>query len=188
MQIEAKRPGESSMAASPSSLSRSFRQMDCLIAGSRPYVTVTATTWIATALLIAALAPPRLIRHGQLLDAIAVQAFFSKLCHQRPDRMLYLLGAPTAVCARCLGIYAGAVLGGMIRVTRGVALRCLGVTLALNCLDVATESLGVHGNMPLSRLLIGAMLGLSTGLLLNSGGKHSDAGTCEERFFSSIRS
>src|ERR1700683_2548556 len=85
---------------------------------SRQYVTVTATTWIALALLVAALTPPALMRLGQPLAAMAVSAFFSKLCHQRPDRALYLFGAPAAVCLRCLGIYAGAAISGLLRLKR----------------------------------------------------------------------
>ena len=34
----------------------------------------------------------------------------SVICHQRPERSFHLLGAQLPVCARCLGIYAGAAL------------------------------------------------------------------------------
>jgi uncharacterized membrane protein len=38
-------------------------------------------------------------------------AVFSPTCHQIPSRCFYAFGNPTAVCARCLGIYAGFFLG-----------------------------------------------------------------------------
>jgi uncharacterized membrane protein len=109
-----------------------------------------------------------LIRHGEPLAAISIWAFFSKLCHQRPDRVLYLFGAPTAVCLRCLGIYAGSAFGGLVRLSRGTALRWMAAALLLNVVDVVAESLGLHGSMPLPRLLIGSTLGLAAGALLSA--------------------
>jgi uncharacterized membrane protein len=158
----AKNPGESSVAAS---LSGPPTSAD---ARSRQYVTVTATTWIASALLVAALTPPALMRLGQPLAAMAIAAFFSRLCHQRPDRVLYLFGAPTAICLRCLGIYAGAAIGGLFRLDHRLAQRCLGVALALNIADIAAESIGLHGNLPLLRLLIGATLGSAVGAMFSA--------------------
>lgn len=38
-------------------------------------------------------------------------ALYSPLCHQNPSRCFLLFGHPLAVCARCLGIYAGFFLG-----------------------------------------------------------------------------
>jgi uncharacterized membrane protein len=99
---------------------------------------------------------------------MAIATFFSKLCHQRPDRVLYLFGAPTAVCFRCLGIYGGAAMGGLLRLNHKLVLRCLGVALALNIADVLAETFGLHGNMPQLRLLIGATLGIAVGAMLSA--------------------
>jgi uncharacterized membrane protein len=134
----------------------------------RRYVTVTVTTWVALTLFVVALAPPLLASHGAPIAALALSAFFSKICHQRPDRVLYLFGVPSAVCVRCLGIYAGAALGGLFRVNRGFALRGLGASLVLNILDVAAETIGLHSNLPLLRLLIGATIGFAAGALLSA--------------------
>ncbi len=100
--------------------------------------------------------------------AIAIRALFSMLCHHHSDRLLYLYGVSTAVCSRCLGIYAGGAVGGLIRLSHGVALRCLYAALALNCVDVAAESVDLHGNMPLVRLLIGMALGIAAGAMLSA--------------------
>ncbi len=172
-------PGESSRTTQPVGFHRDLRRFAIRTSASQVSVTVTATTWIASALLIAALTPPALMRFGQPLTAMAVAAFFSKLCHQRPDRVVYLFGAPTAVCLRCLGIYAGAAIGGLLRLNYKLGLSCLGAALALNIADVLTETLGFHGNMPLLRLLIGGTLGISAGMLLASKSGRG-AGTCEE--------
>jgi uncharacterized membrane protein len=122
----------------------------------------------AVALLCLALAPTWLRAHGEGIATLAIFAFFSKLCHQRPDRVLYLFGAPTAVCVRCLGIYAGAAVGSLLRLEHRLVLRCLGAALALNLLDVAAESIGLHGNMSPLRLLIGASLGFAVGAILSA--------------------
>ena len=38
-------------------------------------------------------------------------AVFSPLCHQIPSRCFWMAGEPLAVCARCLGVYSGFLLG-----------------------------------------------------------------------------
>ena len=41
-------------------------------------------------------------------------AIFSPTCHQIPSRCFNVFGYPLAVCARCLGIYAGFSIGTLI--------------------------------------------------------------------------
>ena len=49
-------------------------------------------------------------------------AVFSPTCHQIPSRCFYAFGYPAAVCARCLGIYCGFLLGILIfPLTKGFA-------------------------------------------------------------------
>lgn len=122
----------------------------------------------ASALLGLAIAPAWLAAHGYFVATAAIFAFFSKVCHQRPDRSFILLGAPVAVCVRCVGIYAGAAFGSLLQVHYRTAIRALGAALALNCADVAAGLLHLHGNMPLSRLLIGATLGIAAGMMLST--------------------
>jgi uncharacterized membrane protein len=38
----------------------------------------------------------------------------SFICHQRPERSFHYQGAQYAVCARCFGLYAGAVVGVLL--------------------------------------------------------------------------
>lgn len=38
-------------------------------------------------------------------------AFYSPVCHQVPERCYFLFGHPLGVCARCLGIYLGCLVG-----------------------------------------------------------------------------
>ncbi len=43
-----------------------------------------------------------------------IYALFSPTCHQIPSRCFFILGHPLAVCARCLGIYTGFLIGTLI--------------------------------------------------------------------------
>jgi uncharacterized membrane protein len=45
------------------------------------------------------------------LNLPAVHGIFHGLCHQRPERSLFILGSQMAVCSRCAGIYAGLFIG-----------------------------------------------------------------------------
>ena len=50
--------------------------------------------------------------------ALVMYAAGSVVCHQRPERSFQLLGLQLPVCARCLGIYAGAALIAVIVAAR----------------------------------------------------------------------
>ena len=123
---------------------------------------------IPLALVTAAMAVPALWTHGAPALAFALSRGFALICHQHPERALWLFGLPVAVCARCLGIYLGAALGLLMRTSRTVALRLLIIAAALNALDVATEFAGLHGNWIDLRFVLGMVLGASAGLLVAS--------------------
>ncbi len=53
---------------------------------------------------------PLLRGRGHPLSAL-IYAAFAPTCHQLPGRSFYLCGFPLPVCGRCLGIYAGFLLG-----------------------------------------------------------------------------
>ena len=53
---------------------------------------------------------------------LAVYGIGSLVCHQLPERSYHVWTAQVPVCARCAGIYAGAVIGaiaGLLQVARG---------------------------------------------------------------------
>lgn len=75
------------------------------------------------------LPPPRLARYNRLLlviSALIIAGFFLfppvtvldkthligyAICHQIPDRTIHIAGTPLPLCARCTGIYLGALMG-----------------------------------------------------------------------------
>ncbi|MCU1381953.1 MAG: putative rane protein [Acidobacteria bacterium] len=52
---------------------------------------------------------------------LGVYGIGSAICHQRPERSFHLWTTQMPVCARCAGIYAGAVLGALGALTLGRA-------------------------------------------------------------------
>lgn len=56
---------------------------------------------------VLALAPPLLRAAGWPIASALTRLLFLPVCHQIPERAFHLLGAPLAVCARCIGCYAG---------------------------------------------------------------------------------
>ena len=134
-----------------------------------------AISTVAVTFLLAVIAPPWLGAHGYAVAEFGVRHFFAAVCHQRDERSFWILGAPMAVCVRCLGVYAGAAVGSFLRLRDGVAARLLSFALALNLLDVAAESAGLHGSQPWLRLALGAALGLGAGAVLASVPSHGQA-------------
>src|ERR1700759_4044801 len=84
--------------------------------------------------------------HNFPVLALALHRGFALICHQRPERSFWIFGTPLAVCARCLGIYAGAAAGLLLRPSRSLAMRLLIAAAAVNMLDAAAEFAGLHGN------------------------------------------
>jgi hypothetical protein len=50
--------------------------------------------------------------------AVATYAVGARVCHQRPDRSFHVNAIQLPVCARCTGLYLGAVLGAACGMTR----------------------------------------------------------------------
>lgn len=125
---------------------------------------------VPAALSVAALSVPPLSAFGYTLSAFAILQFFSVICHQDPVRSFWIEGAPMGVCARCLGIYLGAVAGAWINARRRRVLGFLAVVILVSLLDYVGESAGLHGNWPLLRFALGGVLGVGIGALVANAG------------------
>ncbi len=121
---------------------------------------------VPAALGAAALNAPLLAATGYSLSALAIIQFFSVACHQDPARSLWFVGAPTAVCTRCLGIYLGAAAAAWVDAPRRTILAFLAATTLVSVLDYFAESAGLHGNWPLLRFVLGIALGSSLSALV----------------------
>lgn len=69
---------------------------------------------------------------------------------------------------RCLGIYCGVALSALLHMGKVPSRRLLAGALLLNLLDVAGETFHWYGNLPMSRFLLGLVLGIGTGAVLLS--------------------
>ena len=103
-------------------------------------------------------------------------AFGALICHQIPERSLYLAGVQLPVCARCLGIYGGAALMGLallaVRPHWLVRLDPRAVLLAglvPTVVPAPFEWMGVVDTSNLVRLSAGLVLGGSVSLALVLG-------------------
>lgn len=100
------------------------------------------------------------------------------ICHQQPERSFHLGAAQLPVCARCLGLYAGAAVGvlawslaGWRRQTPWPARRAvltLIATGAPTALTVLTASLGIADPPNAWRAWLAAPLGITGGLVVGA--------------------
>ncbi|MCM3903064.1 MAG: DUF2085 domain-containing protein [Pyrinomonadaceae bacterium] len=98
--------------------------------------------------------------------SFAVYEAFSHVCHQAPERSLYIAGYPLAVCARCTGLYVGFAAGvafypvmTSLKRTHAPERKWLFIAAAPLGIDFGLGFLGIWENSHISRLLTGALLG-----------------------------
>ncbi len=85
------------------------------------------------------------------------------VCHQLPDRCIFIGRLPMALCVRCTFIYWGALLGLLflyrqkrIRLNRFLAYGAL----TFIAIEIVTEKIGLYANWPVLRGFSGFLLGL----------------------------
>ena len=103
--------------------------------------------------------------------AALLYAAGSVICHQRPERSFHIDAAQLPVCARCLGIYAGAAIGGASRLVPGAdpAFRARPVLvfgLLPTLLTILLEVSGVWSVGNVMRAAAGLPLGLAAAFVL----------------------
>ena len=135
-----------------------------------------ALAWVAAGLAALAVAAP-------LGKSVWIYLLFSAVCHQQPERALWVAGGPLAVCARCCGIYVGLALGLLLGGSRCQAAghgfaaqqRWLAAAVALLAADLASEWLGLRPAWAAGRLLSGFLLGVMAALFLVAGNRRGPA-------------
>lgn len=96
-----------------------------------------------------------------------IYAVFAPTCHQIPSRCIHVLGYPLAVCARCLGIYAGFFWGMIIfpfikgfsdpSLPRARAIILISIPIAV---DAAGNFMGIWMSSTWTRFITGAVWGI----------------------------
>ena len=130
--------------------------------------------WVAWASVLAGAAglvalivlAPVLRAQGAPLASYLIYQFFHVACHQIPERSFHVGGYAFAVCARCFGVYAGALLGvAVYPLVRPVARvwaperRWLLLAATPTVIDFALGFTGLWENTHWSRFSTGALLG-----------------------------
>ncbi|MBD0325542.1 MAG: DUF2085 domain-containing protein [Pyrinomonadaceae bacterium] len=132
----------------------------------------------ATMLLLLGLimAAPLLRANGQEFPALAIYGSFGNLCHQIPERSFHVAGHAFAVCARCLGLFAGLAVGILafplvrsLRSTRNPARIWLFIAAVPTVIDFSLGFLGVWPNTHLSRFMTGMLLGAVAAFFIMPG-------------------
>jgi uncharacterized membrane protein len=100
--------------------------------------------------------------------AKGIYSFFSFLCHQMPERSLWLGGHPLAVCSRCFGVYFGLVAGFAvyplwrnIENTEPLPRFWLFLSLVPIGIDWSLGIFGIWENTHISRFVTGLILGFA---------------------------
>lgn len=103
-----------------------------------PVLCVATTVW-AIALLFATVTVAR--SSATVATSLSAAVYFvgALVCHQLPARSFHYLGVQLPVCARCAGLYAGAVVGAWLALGpgRGVRQRAGSVDVARRLLMLA---------------------------------------------------
>ncbi|MGI9106398.1 MAG: DUF2085 domain-containing protein [Pyrinomonadaceae bacterium] len=136
---------------------RAWAAWFCVAAGALLWLGVVAGAPLAAA-------------RGHESSAFVLYQGLGAACHQMPERSYWLAGHPLAVCARCLGVYAGFAVAVLCYPLRASGLRCTEsprrawIVLALlpTAIDFALGITGLWANTHSSRALTGAWLGVWT--------------------------
>ena len=131
----------------------------------------TVVTWCSLILLA-----PLLASFEHRLSSGIIYLFFSKICHQIPERSFFIFGKQLAVCSRCTGLYFGFLLGTVLYPLifklermptpspKYLLLACIPIGI-----DIFIRTFHIADNTFASRLITGLILGATTLLFILPG-------------------
>ena len=135
-----------------------------------------AAAGLAALLLALIVGAPLLRAAGMDVAAQGAYAAFALVCHQMDERSFHVAGFKLAVCARCFGLYAGALAGALLYplarplVRRDLPARGWLVAAALpTTVDFALGFFRVWENTHASRFLTASLLGVAVAFYLVPG-------------------
>ena len=137
----------------------------CAVLAAIPAVILSASTLCAWAIANGASARWRLL--------------FRMMCHGRPERSLEVFGTTMPICARCVGIYVGVLVGlAAFGLVRFLSERAMRVTLFAAVMPLAidglTQLMGLRESTNELRMATGLIAGLSFGLWVLCAIEHRD--------------
>ena len=121
-------------------------------------------------------AAPWLASNEHKLSSGLIYLFFSKICHQIPERSFFIFGKQLAVCSRCAGLYFGFLLGTILypiifklNINWIPSRKYLLLALIPITIDIAIRTLNIAENTFASRLITGLILGTMTAIFILHG-------------------
>ena len=123
-------------------------------------------TFLVLLLLIwcAGIFSPVLFRTAQskLFSDLYLPRIYSLVCHREDSKSFFVEGNKLEVCARCTGIYAGALLFSIVALVRKIRPRTkklLYAAFVLMAADVLSYSIGIYSYSKWIALITGLILG-----------------------------
>lgn len=133
---------------------------------SRPFVFWMVSAFAASLLLGLVFLAPLAAAGGYQKLALGLYGAFGTLCHQLPERSLFIDGHKLAVCSRCTGLYVGFVftlllypLFRSLTITTTPPRGLLLFAAVPMAVDFSVNFFGFWSNTHSSRFLTGALLG-----------------------------
>jgi len=118
------------------------------------------TVWISGIILAPLLAASNL--PYQLFSKV-FYFMYNTVCHQIPDRSIYILNYPLAVCARCFSFYAIGLITSLIYLNKNIIklweFKYYIYLLLPLLFDFTLEKIGFYNDLILIRLITGGMFG-----------------------------
>lgn len=134
---------------------------------SQAFKVWSVTLGVVSVWVFAIVFAPLALENG-LGIAAPIYRFFSYICHQIPERSLFLDGHPLAVCSRCFGVYFGLLAGLLaypfwrsIDSVEPPARIWLFLSLVPIGVDWSLTIFGIWENTHLSRVVTGLVLGVA---------------------------
>ena len=122
------------------------------------------------------IAAPWLASHEHAFSSGLIYLFFSKICHQIPERSFFIFGKQLTVCSRCTGLYFGFLVGALCypflfnlhRISapspKYLLLACIPIGI-----DIFIRTFHIAENTFASRSITGLILGATTILFVAPG-------------------
>jgi len=117
---------------------------------------------------------PVLFRTAQsnLFSDLYLPRIYSLVCHRDALKSFFIEGNKLEVCARCTGIYAGALIFSIVALVRGFRMRTkklLYAAIVLMAADVFSYSVGIYGYSKWIAFITGLILGSVSILYIFAG-------------------
>ena len=112
---------------------------------------------------------PNLFNTQNTITNYILKRIYSPVCHQDHNKCIIINSNPTLICARCAGIYFGALIAGIVSVfflSRSIKIKTLLLVLLPIAIDVTFTTLGFYSYSKTLAFFTGLIFGTIVFLFL----------------------